>query len=97
MAFGKKLAEDIKREKRIMGQLDPGCMGMINAIIDPAKLGAIGMPVEYLNQSDLLAEMALVSEAEAQNISTGSSRRARRSNGAMTARPTSSTNRLSRR
>ena len=64
--FGKELAADIMHEKRIMGQLDPGCMGMLNAVINPAKLGAIGMPIEYLNQSDLLAEMALVSEDEAQ-------------------------------
>jgi L-fucose isomerase-like protein len=64
--FGEKLAADIKREKRIMGQFDPGCMGMLNAVINPAKLGAIGMPVEYLNQSDLLAEMALVTDQEAQ-------------------------------
>ena len=66
MRFGKQLAGDILREKRIMGQFDPGCMGMLNALINPAKLGAIGMPVEYLNQSDLLAEMALVSNEEAQ-------------------------------
>ncbi len=67
MTFGKKLAADIMKNKRIMGQFDPGCMGMINAIINPAKLGAIGMPVEYLNQSDLLAEMDLVSDEEAQS------------------------------
>ena len=67
MMFGKDLAADIIRHKRIMGQFDPGCMGMINAIINPAKLGAIGMPVEYLNQSDLLAEMNLISDDEAQD------------------------------
>ncbi len=66
MKFGESLAADIKRNKRIMGQFDPGCMGMLNAVINPAKLGAVGMPVEYLNQSDLLAEMSLVSDAEAQ-------------------------------
>ena len=38
MTFGKKLAADILRTKRIMGQLDPGCMGMLNAVMDPAKL-----------------------------------------------------------
>lgn len=65
--FGDELAAEIKRDKRIMGQLDPGCMGMLNAVISPAKLGAIGMPVEYLNQSDLVAEMGLVSDAEAQD------------------------------
>lgn len=65
-AFAADLAGAILRERRIMGQLDPGCMGMINAVMDPAKTGAIGMPIEYLNQSDLLAEMDLVSDAEAQ-------------------------------
>lgn len=64
--FGRELAADIKKNRRIMGQLDPGCMGMLNAVMDPAKLGAIGLPIEYLNQSDLLAEMDLVSDEEAQ-------------------------------
>ena len=64
--FGQELAADIIQTKRIMGQLDPGCMGMLNALINPAKLGAIGMPLELLNQSDLLAEMELVSDEEAQ-------------------------------
>ena len=67
MRFGEKLAEDIVHQKRIMGQLDPGCMGMLNAVINPAKLGAIGMPIELLNQSDLVAEMGLVEDEEAQN------------------------------
>lgn len=64
--FGKELAADIKTNRRILGQLDPGCMGMLNAVMDPAHLGKVGMPIEYLNQSDLLAEMGLVSEEEAQ-------------------------------
>ena len=67
LRFGEKLAKDILREKRIMGQFDPGCMGMMNAVINPAKLGSIGMPVELLSQSDLVAEMALVDDHEAQN------------------------------
>jgi len=66
LRFGENLAADIRRHKRIMGQLDPGCMGMLNALINPAKLGAIGMPLELLNQSDLVAEMGLVSDREAQ-------------------------------
>jgi L-fucose isomerase-like protein len=66
MKFGKDLAADVLCKKRIMGQFDPGCMGMLNAVINPAKLGAIGMPVEYMNQSDLLAEMNLVSDEEAE-------------------------------
>jgi hypothetical protein len=65
-AFGKELAADIINKKRILGQLDPGCMGMLNALINPAKLGAIGMPIELLNQSDLVAEMATVPDKEAQ-------------------------------
>jgi len=65
--LGEELAADIMRNKRIMGQLDPGCMGMLNALINPAKLGAIGMPLELLNQSDLVAEMGLVSDREAQD------------------------------
>jgi len=64
--FGQAMADEIKTQRRIMGQLDPGCMGMLNAVMDPAKLGAAGMPIEYLNQSDLLAEMDLVPDEEAQ-------------------------------
>jgi L-fucose isomerase-like protein len=64
--LGEDLAADIRKNKRIMGQLDPGCMGMLNAVINPTKLGSIGMPIELLNQSDLLAEMKLVSDQEAQ-------------------------------
>lgn len=64
--FGESLAKDILKRRRIIGQLDPGCMGMLNAVMDPGKVGAVGMPIEYLNQSDLLAEMNLVSDAEAQ-------------------------------
>ncbi len=66
MRFGEQLAADIRRNKRIMGQLDPGCMGMLNAVLDPAKLGAMGMPIELLNQSDLVAEMNTVADGEAQ-------------------------------
>ena len=63
--FGRQLAQDIIQTKRIMGQFDPGCMGMLNAVMNPAKLGAMGMPVELLSQSDLVAEMNLVSDQEA--------------------------------
>lgn len=65
--FGAALAKDILTKRRILGQLDPGCMGMLNAVMDPAKLGAVGMPIEYLNQSDLLAEMQFVPDEEAQD------------------------------
>jgi L-fucose isomerase-like protein len=65
--LGEQLAQDIIRKQKILGQLDPGCMGMLNAVMDPTKLGSIGMPIEFLNQSDLLAEMALVDDREAQD------------------------------
>jgi hypothetical protein len=63
---GEKLARDILKQKRILGQMDPGCMGMLNAVMSPDKLAQIGMPLELLNQSDLLAEMSLVTDGEAQ-------------------------------
>jgi hypothetical protein len=66
LRFGEALAGDILKHKRIMGQFDPGCMGMLNAVMDPTKLGNIGMPLELLSQSDLVAEMALISDQEAQ-------------------------------
>ena len=65
--LGRDLARDIIKNKRIIGQMDPGCMGMLNAVINPAKLGGIGMPIELLSQSDLVAEMGLVDDREAQN------------------------------
>lgn len=64
-ALGAEVAGDILKNKRIMGQMDPGCMGMLNAVLSPDKMADIGMPLELLNQSDLLAEMKLVSEKEA--------------------------------
>lgn len=66
--FGETFSKDILTNRRIMGQFDPGCMGMLNAVLDPGKVGAVGMPIEYLNQSDLLAEMDLVSDEEAQKM-----------------------------
>lgn len=64
--FGAEVAGDILRNKRILGQMDPGCMGMLNAVLSPDKMAAIGLPVELLNQSDLLAEMELVGDGTAQ-------------------------------
>ena len=66
VAFGRELAADIRSHKRILGQLDPGCMGMLNAVMSPDLMASIGMPLELLSQSDLLAEMALVTQSEAE-------------------------------
>jgi hypothetical protein len=62
---GEKIARDVLTNKRIMGQMDPGCMGMLNAVVSPDRLAAIGMPLELLSQSDLVAEMGLVSTSHA--------------------------------
>jgi L-fucose isomerase-like protein len=58
--LGRDLADEIARDKRILGQMDPGCMGMLNAVMSPHKLAQVGFPLELLSQSDLLAEMSLV-------------------------------------
>jgi L-fucose isomerase-like protein len=42
-------------------------MGMLNAVMSPDRLANIGMPLELLNQSDLLAEMELVGDDVAEN------------------------------
>ena len=48
------------RHKEIIGLFDTFCMGMINGVFPQKALADIGMPLEGLSQSDLLAEMALV-------------------------------------
>lgn len=48
------------RHKEIIGLFDSFCMGMINGVFPQKALADIGMPLEGLSQSDLLAEMALV-------------------------------------
>ena len=65
--LGHEIADDIIGNKRILGQMDPGCMGMLNAVLSPDRMAAIGMPVELLNQSDLLAEMELVPDEVARD------------------------------
>lgn len=51
------------RHKEIIGLFDTFCMGMINGVFPQKALADIGMPLEGLSQSDLLAEMALVPSA----------------------------------
>lgn len=64
--FSAALAARVLRHKRILGQFDPGCMGMLNAVMSPHKLARVGFPVELLSQADLLAEMRLVADEDAQ-------------------------------
>jgi len=65
---GRRIAEELTRRKAILGVFDEGCMGMYNAVIDDEFLNPIGIFKERLSQSALLAEMALVSQKEAQGV-----------------------------
>ncbi len=64
--LGTALAQQLKREKAIIGVFDEGCMGMYNAIIDDEMLNPCGIYKERLSQSALVAEMQTVSDLEAQ-------------------------------
>ncbi len=64
--LGRGLAQQIQREKAILGVFDEGCMGMYNAIIDDELLNPTGVYKERLSQSALVAAMNVVSDAEAQ-------------------------------
>ena len=66
--LGRALAEQLRTEKAIIGVFDEGCMGMYNAIFDDELLNPIGIYKERLSQSALVAEMARVTDAEAQAV-----------------------------
>ncbi len=66
--LGKALAEQLLREKAIMGIFDEGCMGMYNAIIPDALLNPIGIYKERLSQSALYYETTQVSDEEARAV-----------------------------
>jgi hypothetical protein len=57
---GRQVGEWILRHKEIIGLFDTFCMGMINGVFPQKALVDIGMPLESLSQSALLAEMAKV-------------------------------------
>ncbi len=61
--IGVKVGQSILKHKAIVGLFDTFCMGMINGVFPQKALADIGMPLEGLSQSDLLAEMALVPAA----------------------------------
>jgi hypothetical protein len=63
--LGVALAGKLKEEKAILGIFDEGCMGMYNAIIDDELLNPCGIYKERLSQSALVAEMGMVTDAEA--------------------------------
>jgi hypothetical protein len=64
--LGESLAQQLKRDKAIIGVFDEGCMGMYNAIIDDELLNPTGIYKERLSQSALVAAMRRVSDEEAQ-------------------------------
>jgi hypothetical protein len=63
--LGQALAEEMQRDKAIMGVFDEGCMGMFNAIIPDHLLNPTGVYKERLSQSALYYETTQVSDAEA--------------------------------
>lgn len=66
--LGARLAEELRRDKAILGVFDEGCMGMYNAILDDELLNPLGVYKERLSQSALVAEMRLVRGGEAQAV-----------------------------
>jgi len=66
--LGVALAEEVLRDKVLIGVFDEGCMGMYNAIIDDELLNRIGVYKERLSQSALWAEMLTVTDDEAQAV-----------------------------
>jgi hypothetical protein len=64
-ATGRRLAGELADRMAILGVFDEGCMGMYNAIFDDEYLNPSGLHKERLSQSALVAEMRLVTDAEA--------------------------------
>jgi hypothetical protein len=66
--LGQALAEQLRRDKAIMGVFDEGCMGMFNAIIPDDLLHPTGVFKERLSQSALYYETMQVSDGEARAV-----------------------------
>lgn len=67
-ALAKKLADDLRVKKSIMGVFDEGCMGMYNAIIPDELLFQTGVYKERLSQSALYYGATQVSDEDAQAV-----------------------------
>jgi hypothetical protein len=65
---GRQMAEELRRNKAILGVFDEGCMGMYNAIIPDELLHPTGVFKERLSQSTLYAEMLQVEDTEAREV-----------------------------
>jgi hypothetical protein len=68
--LGRALAEELRRDKAIMGVFDEGCMGMFNAIIPDHLLNPTGVFKERLSQSALYYEATQVRDDEARGVRT---------------------------
>ena len=66
--IAKKIADDLRQRKSIMGVFDEGCMGMYNAIIPDELLFQCGVFKERLSQSALYYGATQVSDDEAQAV-----------------------------
>jgi hypothetical protein len=66
--LGDALAQQLRREKAIMGVFDEGCMGMFNAIIPDHLLNPTGVYKERLSQSALYYESTQVANREAKSV-----------------------------
>jgi hypothetical protein len=66
--LGEALADQLIREKAVIGVFDEGCMGMYNAIFDDELINPLGIYKERLSQSALVAEMSRVGDDEAQAV-----------------------------
>jgi hypothetical protein len=64
ISTGRTMAQELRRNKAIMGVFDEGCMGMYNAIIPDELLHSTGVFKERLSQSTLYAAMREVPEPE---------------------------------
>jgi hypothetical protein len=67
-ALAKKLADELRLKKSIMGVFDEGCMGMYNAIIPDELLFQTGVYKERLSQSALYYGATQVSDEDAQAV-----------------------------
>jgi hypothetical protein len=66
--LGEMLAQQLLREKAVMGVFDEGCMGMYNAVIPDELLNPTGTYKERLSQSALYYETMQVSDDEARDV-----------------------------
>jgi hypothetical protein len=66
--LARALAEQLQRQKAIMGVFDEGCMGMFNAILPDHLLNRTGVYKERLSQSALYYETTQTSDDEARAV-----------------------------